>query len=66
MPLQPDALYWMLDQRVIDRQWDGLNDQQQLSQCAACLTKNQTVIDFHMHTKACVDMLPHEAECKYQ
>ncbi len=54
LPVQPNAhialFYWMLDLRVIDRQSDGLsceavrsfnmhNDQQQLSQSVACLTK---------------------------
>lgn len=52
----PDAhivlFYWMVDLRVIDRQSDGLsceavrsfnmhNDQQQLSQSVACLTKKR-------------------------
>lgn len=54
LPVQPDAhitlFYWMLDLRVTDRQSDRLscdavrsfnmhNDQQQLSQSVACLTK---------------------------
>lgn len=82
LPVQPDAhialLYWMLDLTVIDRQSNGLsceavrfvnmhNDQQQLSQSVACVTKygwNEEVIDFHIHIKACVGMLQYEAECK--